>query len=238
MVNYFTFITAGAGQDSAALRQWFLQEHAPAMLRHCPRLLHLVVNLREQAHRIDNGPALAEAEGPRRRYQAVIQMSFEAAEEFTDRARLYDSKAAGQEIEDALRARVGEAFTYRVTDVVEKDAHPRKVGERSGGTKMLSIAGLKKGLTSEEWQLGWEVHGPLALRTHVGLSRYVRNVIEESLTPGAPDYRGIAELQFLSVEDAVRRFFPTPHAARIIEFDTARWMASYEAAYFSEYVLK
>jgi hypothetical protein len=238
MVNYFTFITAGAGQDSARLREWFLREHAPAMLRHCPRLLRLVVNLREQAFAIDNMPALAEAEGPRRRYQAVIQMRFEAAEDFTDRARLYDSQGAGQAIEDALGARVGEAFTYRVTEVIEKDGHPRVVGQQSAGTKMLSLAGLKKGMTGEEWRLGWEVHGPLAVRTHIGLSRYVRNVVEESLTPGAPDYRGIAELQFLAVEDAVHRFFPTSHAARIIEFDTARWMAAYEAAYFTEHVLK
>jgi EthD domain len=238
MVNYFTFITVGTGQDAAGFRQWFLREHAPAILRHCPRLLRFVVNLREPAPAIDNMPALEQAQGPRRRYQAVTQMGFEAAEDFTDRARLYDSQAVGQTIEDTLRARVGEAFTYRVTDIVEKDAHPTLIGERSAGTKMLSLAGLKKGLSGEEWRLAWEVHGPLALRTHVGLSKYVRNVVEESLTPGAPDYRGIAELQFLAVEDAVRRFFPTPHAARIIEFDTARWMVAYEAAYFAEYVLK
>jgi hypothetical protein len=40
------------------------------------------------------------------------------------------------------------------------------------------------------------------------------------------------------MDDAVHRFFPSPAAARIIEFDTARWMVAYDGAYFGEYVLR
>jgi hypothetical protein len=238
MVKYFTLITAGVGQDSAAFRRWFLREHAPMVLRHCPRLRRCVVNLREPAPSIENMPSLEQGDGPRRRYQVVTQMCFESAEDFTDRARLYDSPSAGRAIEEALMAKAGEAFTFRATENIEKDAHPTLLGERSPGAKMLSIAGLKPGLTPAQWRLAWEVHGPLALRTHTGFSKYVRNVVEESLTPGAPDYRGIAELVFLTMDDAVHRFFPSPAAARIIEFDTARWMVAYDGAYFGEYVLR
>jgi hypothetical protein len=238
MVKYFTLITAAAGQDAAKFRQWSLREHAPAVLRHCPRLRRFVVNLREPAPPIENMPRLEEGGGTRRRYQAVTQMWFDTPEDFTDPARLYNSPTAGRAIEDALAARTGEAFTYRVTENVEKDAHPTLAGERSVGIKMITLAGWKRGLTDREGRLAWEVHAPLALRSHTGFSRYIRNVVEEWLTPGAPDYRGIAELQFLTVDDAVHRFFPSPAAARIIEFDTARWMVSYEGAYFAEYVLK
>lgn len=238
MVKYFTLMTAAEGQDAAKFRQWILREHAPALLRHCPGLRRCAVNLREPAPSIENMPSFEAGSGPRRRYQAVLQMCFDCAEDFTDRARLYDSAAAGRAIEEALAARVGEAFTYRVTEMVEKDAHPVLLGERSPGIKMIPLAGWKAGLTDTEGRLAWEVHGPLALRTHTGFSKYVRNVVEESLTPGAPEYRGIGELLFLTVDDAVHRFFPSPAAARIIEFDTARWMVSYDGAYFSEYVLK
>src|SRR5579883_1654522 len=236
MVKYFTLITAAAGQDAAAFRHWFLREHAPAMLRHCPGLRRCIVNLREPAPKIDNMPRFQEGSGPRRRYQIATQMWFDAAEDFINRARLYDSPAAGSAIEAALAAKAGEAFTYRVSENVEKDAHPTLVGERSPGINMSPLAGWKQGLTDREGRLAWEVHGPLALRTHTGFSRYIRNVVEESLTPGAPAYRGIGELLFLTIDDAAHRFFPSPAAARIIEFDTARWMVAHDGAFFSEYV--
>lgn len=238
MVRYFTLITPAAGQDSATFRQWFLREHAPAVLRHCPRLRRCVVNLREPAPPIENMPSLESGPGPRRRYQVVTQMCFDMAEDFTDPARLYDSPAAGRALEEALMARVGEAFTFRVTEIVEKNAHRTLPGERSPGVKMIPLAGWKPALTDREGRLAWEVHGPLALRTHTGFSKYVRNVVEESLTAGAPNYRGIGELLFLTMDDAVYRFFPSPAAAQIIEFDTARWMLAYDGAFFGEYVLR
>ncbi|HKD69582.1 MAG TPA: EthD domain-containing protein [Candidatus Binataceae bacterium] len=238
MVKFLTLVTAAADQDSAGFRRWFLHEHAPAVLRHCPRLRRCVVNLREPAPAIENMPHFEQGAGPRRRYQAAAEMCFDSAEDFTDRARLYDSPEAGRRIEDALAGKAGEAFTYRVTEVIEKAAHPTRIGERSAGIKMIPLAGWKQGLTDEEGRLAWEVHGPLALRIHTGFSKYVRNVVEQSLTPGAPNYRGIGELQFLTIDDAVHRFFPSPAAARIIEFDTARWMVAYDGAFFSEYVLK
>ena len=238
MVTYFTLITAGGGQDAAAFREWFLREHAPAVLRHCPLLRGFVVNLRERAPAVENMPELEQDPGPRRRYQVVTQMQFDAAGDFTDPARLYDSPAAGREIEQALADRAGEAFTYRVTPNVEKDAHPRVLGERALGVKMMTIAGSRRGIGDREWRLAWEVHAPLALRTHTGFSKYVRNVVEEPLTPGAPAYKGMAELIFLTREDAIHRFFPTPAAARIIEFDTRRWMVAMDGGFFGEYVLK
>jgi EthD domain len=238
MVKYFTLMTAAATHNAAEFRQWFLREHAPQVLQHCPGLRRCIVNLREPAPSIENMPRLAAGSGPRHPYQVVAEMWFDAADDFTDRDRLYDSPAIGRSIEEALKPRVGEAFTYRVSENVEKDAHPALHGERSPGVKMMPLAGWKPGLTDREGRLAWEVHGPLALRTHIGFSRYVRNVVEETLTAGAPDYRGIGELQFLTMDDAVHRFFPSPAAARIIEFDTARWLVIHDGAFYGEYILK
>lgn len=238
MFTYFTLMTAGAAQDPAAFREWFLHEHAPSIVRHCPVLRGYAVNLRERAPAIDNMPDLEQSPGPRHRYQVITQMWLDAAADFTDPARLYDSPAARQEIEQALRQRAGEVFTYRVTQNIEKNEHPRPLGQRSPGVKMVTIAGWKQGIGDREGRLAWEVHAPLALRTHTGFSRYVRNVVEEALTPGAPAYKGMAELVFLTMEDAVHRFFPTPAAAEIIQFDTSRWMVGMDAAFLGEYVLK
>src|SRR5690349_14612260 len=116
MVKYFTLITPGPKQEAAAFRQWFLREHAPTVLRHCPGLRRYVVNLREPAPSIDNMPHFEPGGAVRRRYQVVTQMSLDSAIEFTDRERRYDSSAAGREIEADLTSRVGESFTYRVTE--------------------------------------------------------------------------------------------------------------------------
>jgi uncharacterized protein (TIGR02118 family) len=43
-------------------------------------------------------------------------------------------------------------------------------------------------------------HTPLAIEVHP-LWRYVRNVVRNTLTEGAPRYDGIVELQFRSTED-------------------------------------
>jgi len=40
------------------------------------------------------------------------------------------------------------------------------------------------------------------------------------------------------MDDAVHRFFPSPAAAQIIEFDTARWLVIHDGAFYGEYVLK
>src|SRR5262249_61717814 len=137
------------------------------------------------------------------------EMCFDWAKASPARPRLYDSPEAGRRIEDALAGKAGEAFTYRVTEVIEKAAHPTRIGERSAGIKMIPLAGWKQGLTDEEGRLAWEVHGPLALRIHTGFSKYVRNGVEQSLTPGAPNYRGIGDVQFLTIDRPGDRFFPS-----------------------------
>lgn len=233
MVKYFTAMTAKANQDPAQFRHWFLREHAAQVLMHCPALRRYIVNLAEPAPAIDYGPGYFS-----RRYQVVTELSFDSPEDFSDRNRLYDSAASARALESALEERVGESFTYRVTEYIEKDAHPVLLGERTPGVKMIPFIGWKEGLSEREGRLSWEVHGPLALSIHAGFSKYVRNVVEEIITPDAPRYGGIGILQFLTHHDAAHRLLPTPDAARIIAWDIARWIVIHEQFDCAEYVLK
>jgi hypothetical protein len=233
MVKYFTLITPSTNQDPAQFRQWFLREHAPQVLTHCPALRRYTVNLAEPAPPIDGSIGYSAT-----RYQVVTEMSFDSPEDFSNRNRRYDSAASARTLEAALDTRVAESFTYRVTEYVEKDAQPVLFGERSPGVKMIPFIGWKEGLSEREGRLGWEVHGPLALSIHVGFSKYVRNVVEEIITPGAPRYGGIGILQFLTHHDAAHRLLPTPDAARIITWDIARWIVIHAQFDCGEYVLK
>jgi hypothetical protein len=233
MVKYFTLITPNAGQNPEQFRRWFLREHAPQVIKHCPSLRRYVVNLAEPAPAIGHGAAYSST-----RHQVVTEMSFESSEDFFDRNRLHDSSGSARALEAALETRVEESFSYRVTEYVEKDAHPVLFGERSPGVKMIPFIGWKEGLSEKEGRLAWEIHGPLALSIHVGFSKYVRNVVEEIVTPGAPRYGGIGILQFLTHEDAARRLLPTPDAAQIIAWDIARWIVIHGQFDCGEYVLK
>jgi hypothetical protein len=233
MVKYFTLMTVKANQDAAQFRHWFLREHAPQVLKHCPSLRRYIVNLAEPAPAIEHGTGYSST-----RYQVVTEISLDSAEDFSDRNRLYDSSASARNLESALETWVGESYTYRVTEYVEKDAHPIFFGERSPGVKMIPFIGWKEGLSEKEGRLGWEVHGPLALSIHVGFSKYVRNVVEEIITLGAPRYGGIGILQFVTHNDAIHRLLPTPDAARIIAWDIARWLVIHGQFDCGEYVLK
>jgi hypothetical protein len=237
MAKYFTLITAASNADAAEFRHWFLTEHAPQVVRSCPNLHRCIVNLRDQPlPATDNMVALVEGP-PAPQFDVITEMWFDSAEQIGN-GRMYGAGPAAQRLEADLAARAGKCFVYRVTENVEKDAHPVLRGERSQGVKLIPLIGWKDGLTDTEGRLGWEVHGPLALRTHVGFSKYVRNVVDEVLTPDAPRYGGIGVLQFLTIDDAIHRLLPTPDAGQIIAFDTARWLVVYDNSYFVEYVLE
>jgi EthD domain len=237
MAKYFSLITAASEADAAEFRRWFLTEHAPQVARWGANLHRYMINLREEPlPAADNMMALAEGP-PAPRFEVITEMWFDSSEPIRD-GQIYGVGQDAQRLQAALAARAGKCFLYRVTENVEKDAHPVLRGERSQGVKMIPLIGWKDGLSDAEGRLGWEVHGPLAMRTHVGFSKYVRNVVDEVLTPDAPRYGGIGVLQFLTRDDAIHRLLPTPDAGRIIAFDTARWLVVHDNSYFAEYVLK
>ena len=64
---------------------------------------------------------------------------------------------------------------------------------------------------------------PNALRHHPGMAKYVTNVVEQRLGDG-PDWDGIAELHFPSVEAMRTGFFDSPEGERLIREDMGRFI--------------
>lgn len=91
---------------------------------------------------------------------------------------------------------------YRVQEAIPLDYERTwKPGEPSPGLKQVTLFSRKRGMTYEEFVSYWHgTHTPLALEVHP-LFRYVRNVVTDSLTEGAPTYEGIVELSFRALED-------------------------------------
>ncbi|MEZ4374354.1 MAG: EthD domain-containing protein [Polyangiaceae bacterium] len=83
------------------------------------------------------------------------------------------------------------------------------LGDRSPGLKQISLIYRKPELTQDAFLHHWHlVHTPLALEVHP-LWRYLRGVVLEALSEGAPAYDAIVELQFREEQDVtdLTRFY-------------------------------
>jgi uncharacterized protein (TIGR02118 family) len=98
-------------------------------------------------------------------------------------------------------------------------------GVASPGLKRISFLRRVKALSRQQFGDHWtEAHAPLARRHHPGLWRYVQNVVERPLTPGAPDIDGIAELSFRTVEDMRDRMYDSTEGRETIAADVRRFI--------------
>src|SRR5436309_2518445 len=72
-------------------------------------------------------------------------------------------------------------------------------------------------LSHEEFADHWLTrHTPLARRHHPGMCRYVQNLVTGTVTPGAPEVDGIAELGFASRADMEQRMYDSPRGRDVI----------------------
>jgi uncharacterized protein (TIGR02118 family) len=102
------------------------------------------------------------------------------------------------------------------------------------GVALIGRVRRATGLTSPEFERHWyDVHRPLAIEHHVGMQRYVQNVVRshDHVTPGF-EADGIAELGFESVEAFETQMYDDDNGRRIIEADVATfvggaWMGLY-----------
>ncbi len=84
--------------------------------------------------------------------------------------------AAGA-VEQHLASKANLVFSYRVSETIEKDIAVRKAGERTSGLKIVIPLFWLPHLSIDDGRNGWQVHGTIALRTHIGMSKYVRNLV-------------------------------------------------------------
>lgn len=109
---------------------------------------------------------------------------------------------ASPEAPAACTSVLGEACArlagYRVTESValENTTQRAPLGARTPGINMVALLERPERLDREAWIARW--HGPhraVALETQCTFG-YVRNVVEEAVTPDAPPWRGIVEEHF------------------------------------------
>ena len=197
--------------------------HVPLALRHHPTMRKYVVNL------VEGLRAGAEA------LDSIGELSFDTLDDFRD--RLYDSDAGRRIIEADVAGFMGGAHAYVTREHVQKGpVTTAPLGARSPGVKIVGLVRRPDAMTHDEFVAHWlERHVPLALRHHPGLHKYVTNVVESRLGD-APDWDGIAELHFPSLEAMRTGFFDSPEGERIIREDMRRFIGTTWGYDVAEYV--
>jgi hypothetical protein len=234
-MKFVSLISRGPGQESAGFRQWFVSEQAPAILKQIPRLDHYIVNVNDVSPDFGEAQPLRTAPVP---YDVVTEMWIEPASASESAAELY--QAAIAPAMETLRSRSATCHSYLVADVVEKDVQKFALGERAPGVNLVSAITWGEGKTAAQGRNGWRNHGPLACRIHIGMTRYVRNVIEQAVTPGAPGYNGVAMLYFPTLQDLEQRLYDSPPSVEVIGKDVAGFvnLEKIVTFYTGQYVMK
>jgi hypothetical protein len=203
----------------------YLEEHAPLVLKHCPRLRRYVINL------VERTPDESD-------FDAVAEFWLDDVQDFFDRRRFYASEQARTAVSEHAFGIVRAAIGYHVRETIQR-GYERSWpdGERSPGVKMIAPLRRLDGVTREDFKQRWvQTHAPLALEHVPGIWRYVTNVVVSPLASAAPDFDGIVEVHRRRIEDLKMR--PTPAGQAIVDEDTDSLIVRPKRNQLAEYILK
>jgi len=204
-----------------------VEGHIPIALEHHPALRKYVVNVVDRVQIPGS-----------RELDSIGELSFGSLEDY--RERLYGSAEAQRIVAKDVAGFMGGADSYECTEHIQK--HYRvapPLPRRSPGVKLIAAVKRRSDLTHQQFVEHWLTrHVPLALEHHIGLTKYVTNVVDSRLSPAGDDYDGFGELCFASEADYRDKLFDSAGGRRIIEEDMARFLGPMEAWFVTEYVAK
>jgi uncharacterized protein (TIGR02118 family) len=219
----------------AAFRDRYLGGHAPLVLAHRSRLRRYVADI------VDVPPEEAGLRpGGNPAFDAVIELWYDSIEDYLDPARRSDSAEGEQAVRADGASLISSVNLYHVREQVEREyARDWPAGQRSPGVKSIYLARRHDSMSPDQFARHWgETHAPLALKHHVGMWRYARNVVAAQLSEGAEAWDGFAELHFRTAQDLRERFYDSDEGRAIIAADVARFTSGGRALHCSEYILK
>jgi EthD domain-containing protein len=148
-MKLISLISRGSGQDRADFQQWFLREHAPAVLKQIPELAHYVVNVNDVSPKMATAP-LDSAPVP---YDVVTEMWIEEEGGTETEVELDDALTAP--VIQSLNTRGAVGHSYLVTEVVQKDQQTFAPGQRAPGVNLVSAIMWAAGRNNETGPQGW-----------------------------------------------------------------------------------
>ena len=146
-----SLIAAGPNSDRAAFRDRFLHRHAQHVLWHCPHVTRYIVNLVDVKAKVvfrgKTTPPHREIDPPP--FEVVTEMWFDSFDDFKDPARLYDTPAGRELIQDELAEMGARRYDYLVSPVVQWDRNrPRSLASAARESRRCSFHAGTRTLTS------------------------------------------------------------------------------------------
>ena len=197
--------------------------HSPLAVEAMPLQTFYTANI------ADKGNAAAAVDGVPTKMaapDAIAFLRFDDVSVLNDPARLY----ASHEFEARIAADGAYLFSamhgYVVDEVVQREVPrdwPR--GQPSPGIKQISLLRRRPELDGAEFRRRYEhEHGPLTLREHPGLWRYIQNLVVDAVTPDAPPLDAIAERHFRSDDDFRVGSYRNDDSRSVLAEDSARFI--------------
>jgi len=225
-MDFMAFIRASQNCPARDFQTWYLGIFAPTLVDRHPGLERHVVNVTEQGPEELRLPH--DSRDPAARYDVVAQMACKK-EEFRS---VLETMRAG------LAGRADGLHAYRVSDTVVLDKEPSRP-DSLPGFKLLRELLFYEDMSDAAARRCWAHHARLALKVHVGMTRYVQHWVEERMSPDSPATRGISELYFPTREDLVQRYYESPRGRDEVVHDTGHFIERrLPRVYAREHVLK
>jgi uncharacterized protein (TIGR02118 family) len=235
MEKVVVLLNALPGLPAADFHERYLREQAPLEMAHQPRLRGFVLNLVDVPL---SETSLDPATTPQP-YQAIVELYLDDIADFTDPSRRWDSEDGAQARAAGAAALVSAEHAYHVFERYQKDTATWTAHAPSPGVKCIYLVRRAENVTHEAFDAHWaNNHAPLARKHHIGVARYVQNPVLRTLTPGAPELDGFAELHFATYADQRERYIDSPEGLAIIRADVATFISNGSPHATTEYVLK
>jgi uncharacterized protein (TIGR02118 family) len=213
-------VRRGEGVDAAEFRQGFLARELPGSARARRR----VVSIADCAPEDCDQPKPADYPA----FDVAEELWFESIGDLEQYVR-----------EAPLPAGAAAAHHLHVHESVRKEERPPLVrGQRAPGVKQIYLIERAPGQTHEGFAQHWlGVHGPLAHQRHIGMSKYVQNVVLRQFPPSELAVDGIAELHFASLEDARTKRYDSKEGQAAISADRPNFVSQSVPLFASEYLV-
>jgi hypothetical protein len=227
-MQLITFLRARQERRPVEFQDWYLNDFASRMQRDCPFILRHFVNVTEA------GPSelrtMHDSDDPQARYDVVTQLWCETPSEA--------KAASARQLTSELLDWADVHNSYRVRERLVLDRSDKRTS-RESGFKLLRELIFFEDLSDAAAKRCWAHHGRLALKIHVGMTRYVQLWVEETLSPAPLPTRGISELFFPTRDDLVERYYESPRGREQVLHDTGHFIQRrLPRVYSHEHVVK
>jgi hypothetical protein len=127
---------------------------------------------------------------------------------------------------------------YTVNEIVCRPCYPKwPVGERSHWIKRMGLLKCLEEQRPEDFFQYWHhIHGPKALKHHIGAGCYVQNHFSETLKAAPVAWNGAVSLCYWNADAFQYGHFSGPDSMAVIKEDASHFIGKFVALLAGEYV--